>query len=293
FSGAGGGSFGGGIFEEIFSDLGFDFAGFSGQRRARGGGRRGRDLEIAANITLEEAFRGTQKSITVPRYESCTTCSGSGAKPGTKKASCPQCKGSGRTVASSGFGFQIAQTCPRCRGDGTLIQTPCIQCQGQGRVKKIRTIKVKVPPGVSTGSNLRIRGEGEQGAAGRGDLYVVIEVEPHNIFDRHNNDLVTEMTISLTQAILGSEIEVSTLNGRVRMKIPAGTQSGKVFRLKGKGMPDVHGGSPGDEFIKVDVKIPTDLNSSQRRIIEEFARESGESPGKKESLAEKLKKKLK
>jgi len=279
--------FGGGLFDEIFSDLGFDISG--GRQRQRASRlRRGRDLQISVEIALEEAATGTEKTITVPRYETCSNCSGSGAKPGTKKVTCVQCRGSGRVVVSTSFGFQLEQTCPRCRGEGSAIQAPCPDCRGEGRQKVTRKIKVKIPVGVDSGSNLRIRGEGEAGTQGRGDLYVAIEVRSHSIFQRHNNDILTEKTISLSKAILGGEIEISTLNGKVSMKIPAGTQSGKIFRLKEKGIPDVHGRGIGDELVRVNVEIPTHLTSEQRRLIEEFARLSGEDINK-ESFTDKIK----
>ncbi|MBU1905619.1 MAG: molecular chaperone DnaJ [Candidatus Omnitrophica bacterium] len=282
------GSGGGGIFDEIFGDLGFDIFG-GGRRRTRGSGRsRGRDLQIAEEISLEEAASGVEKTITVPRYEICSTCSGSGAKPGTKKATCPQCRGSGKTVVSSGF-FQLAQTCSGCRGEGSIIRKPCTDCNGEGRSKVTRRIKVKIPAGVDAGSNLRIRGEGEAGTSGRGDLYVIIEVTPHSIFARHGNDILTEISVSLSKAILGGEVEVPTLNGKVSMKIPSGTQSGKVFRMKQKGIADIHGRGIGDELVRVNVQIPGKLTSQQRKLIEEFARLSGEN-GSKESFTEKIKK---
>lgn len=281
--------FGGGLFDEIFGDLGFDIFGSRGRRTGRS--RRGRDLEIAVGITLEEAAEGSEKTITVPRYELCSTCSGSGVKPGTKRITCPQCKGSGRTVVSSGF-FQLAQTCSRCGGEGSVIQIPCPSCRGEARTKVTRKIKVKIPAGVDTGSHLRVRGEGEAGSAGRGDLYVVIEVKPHAIFERHNNDIFTQITISVSKAILGSEVEVPTLNGKVKMKIPAGTQSGRIFRLKEKGIPDLHWRGRGDELVRVIVEIPRNLTTAQRRIIEEFARVSGEDVTK-ESLTDKIKKAFK
>ncbi len=269
--------------------MGYDI--FGGRGRQGGRSRRGRDLEITINVTLEEAAGGVEKTNTVPRYETCSNCSGSGAKPGTRKVTCSQCKGSGRVVVSSGF-FQLAQTCPRCRGEGSVIQAPCPECRGEGRTKVTRKIKVKVPPGVDTGSHLRVRGEGETGTAGRGDLYVIIELLTHNIFQRHNNDILTEITISLAKAILGAEVEVFTLNGKVEMKIPAGTQSGRVFRLKEKGMPDVHGRGIGDELVKVNVEIPTHLTAEQRQLIEEFARLSGEDINK-DSFTDKIKKAFK
>ncbi|HOU35871.1 MAG TPA: molecular chaperone DnaJ [Candidatus Omnitrophota bacterium] len=281
---------GGGMFEDLFADLGFDiFGGGRSQGRAGAGRqRRGRDLEITVNISLEEAASGLEKTITVPRYEMCPVCSGSGAKPGTKKSACQQCHGSGRVVVSSGF-FQLAQTCPRCHGQGETIQTPCPECRGEGRVRKTSNIKVKIPPGVDTGSNLRVRGEGEAGAGGRGDLYVIIDISRHPVFERRDNDIITEVTVSVTKAILGGDVQVPTLNGHVEMKIPPGTQSGKIFRLKEKGIPDVHGRGIGDELVRVNVEIPTRLNSEQRRLIEEFARASGESVSK-DSFTDKIKK---
>lgn len=277
---------GGGLFDEVFSDLGFDIFGSHTRRGARA--RRGRDLEVAVNITLEEAARGTEKTITLPRYEVCSTCSGTGAKPGTKKVACSQCRGSGRVVASNGF-FQIAQTCPRCGGEGSITQTPCPDCHGEGRTRVTHKIKVKIPAGVDTGSNLRVRGEGEAGTAGRGDLYVVIEVQPHGVFERHGDDLLTEVSVTIPKAILGGEIDVPTLEGHVTMKIPAGTQPGSIFRLKGKGIVDLHSKSTGDEMVRVNIRIPKNIDSEQRRLIEEFAKVSGENIDK-ESLTEKIKK---
>jgi len=289
FEGLGDFGFGGGLFDEIFSDLGFDIFGPRGKRGSRS--RRGRDLEITAEITLEEAAAGVEKTVSLPRYEVCATCSGSGAKPGTKKTTCPQCRGSGRMVVSNGF-FQLSQTCSRCLGEGSIIQTPCSNCRGEGRSKVVRKIKVKIPPGVDTGSHLRIRGEGEAGLAGRGDLYVIIEVKPHPVFQRHNDDILTEITITLSKAVLGGRVEVSTLDGKVEMKIPSGTQSGSIFRLKGKGIPDLHGRGNGDELVRVNVEIPTHLTQEQRRLIEEFAQASGEDINK-ESFSDKIKKAFK
>ncbi len=283
------GSFGigGGLFEDIFSDLGFDISG----SRARHGQRqrRGRDLQVTIDITLEEAFTGVERNVTLPRYETCSVCSGSGAKPGTKKVTCSQCRGSGRTVVSNGF-FQLAQTCSKCRGEGSLTQAPCPECRGEGRVKITKNIKVKIPAGVDAGSQLRVRGEGEAGTVGRGDLSVIIEVIGHPTFQRHNNDIIVEADISLAKAMLGGEVEVPTLSGKVDMKIPAGTQSGKIFRLKDKGIPDVHDKIPGDELVKVNVEIPKNLTAEQRRLIEEFARISGEDLSKRESFTDKIKK---
>ena len=266
---------GGGLFDEIFSDLGYDF--FGGRQSQGSGARRsrGRDLQISVSITLEEAAFGAEKTITVPRYETCSICSGTGAKPGTRRITCPQCRGSGRTVVSKGF-FQLAQTCNRCAGEGSTIQSLCSECQGQGRQKVTRKIKVKIPAGVDTGSNLRVRGEGETGVSSRGDLYVIIEVVPNSLFQRHDNNIVTEVSISLSKAVLGGDIIVPTLNGKVDMKIPAGTQGATIFRLKGKGMPDLHGRGMGDELVRVNVEIPRRLNTQQLKLMQEFARISGE-----------------
>lgn len=283
--------FGGGIFDEIFGDMGFNI---SGGKSSGGAGRRrkGRDLQVTADITLEESAFGTEKTINLPRYELCPACSGSGAKPGTKKTTCSQCKGSGRVVVSSGF-FQLAQTCPKCHGQGSAITTPCADCRGEGRVKVAKKIKVKVPAGVFNDAQLRVRGEGEAGTASRGDLYVVINIKPHPVFERYNNDIITEIAVGLGKAVLGGEVEVPTLDGKVTMKIPAGTQSGKTFRLSAKGIPDLHSRGRGDELVKVIVDIPTDLNSEQRKLIEEFARLRGEDFSTKESFSEKIKKAFK
>ncbi|MBU0547443.1 MAG: molecular chaperone DnaJ [Candidatus Omnitrophica bacterium] len=285
-----GGSFGAGgsIFEEIFGDLGFDISG-TRQSRGQSARRRGRDLQIAINISLEEAAQGLEKIITVPRYETCTSCAGSGARAGTKRNSCPQCKGSGRTVVSNGF-FQLAQTCSRCGGEGTVIQSPCPDCRGESRVKVTKKIKVKIPAGVDTGSQLRVRQEGEAGINSRGDLYVVIEVRPHDIFERHNNDIATSVNISLAKAVLGGEVEVLALEGKLTMKIPPGTQCGKTFRLKGKGIADLHSQDIGDELVKVNIEIPVKLSIQQKQLMEEFARLSGEYLGVKDSFTEKFKK---
>lgn len=285
-----GGGFGGGgsIFEELFGDLGFDISG-SRQSRSQSSRRRGRDLQIAIEISLEEAAVGVEKIITVPRYETCTACSGSGAKPGSKRAVCSQCKGAGKTVVSNGF-FQLAQTCSRCGGEGSIIAAVCPECRGEGRVKITKKIKVRIPAGVDNGSQLRVRAEGEAGLNSRGDLYVVIEVREHEIFQRHNNDIATSVNISLAKAVLGGEVEVPALDGKLTMKIPAGTQCGKTFRLKGKGLPDLHSRDIGDELVKVDIEIPARLTAQQRQLIEEFARLGGEDLGSKESFTDKFKK---
>jgi molecular chaperone DnaJ len=266
----------GGLFENLFGDMGFDIFG-RGRRSRQGaagtseGKGRGRDLEVAVSVTLEEAYRGTSKSITVPRYEPCAVCSGTGAKPGTSRDTCPDCRGSGRKTVSSGI-FQMGQACGRCGGTGTIVQTPCTECNGEGRVRVTRTLAVTVPPGVQSGSRLRMKGEGESGAHSKGDLYVVLEVLPHAVFERQGPDLHATVTASLPQAILGAELSVPTLDGAVMMKIPAGTQGGSVFRLKGKGMPELRGSGVGDQMVKVAVDIPRRLTPRQKELVEELAK---------------------
>jgi molecular chaperone DnaJ len=268
---------GGSFFENLFGDAGFDIFGARGRRRkAKAGaaeGARGKDLEAAVSVTLEEAYRGTEKTITVSRRDSCPMCGGTGAAPGTSKTTCPDCRGSGRKLVSSGI-FQMAQPCGRCGGTGSIIQTPCGECGGQGRVNVTRSLSVTIPPGVDTGARLRMKGEGEAGEKGKGDLFLVVEVLAHALFQRQGADLLTELTVSLSRAILGSELSVPTMDGAVVMKIPAGTQSGTVFRLKGKGMPALRGKGVGDELVRVTVLIPRAVSPRQRELIEEFDKEA-------------------
>lgn len=265
--GFGGGGFGGGsIFEEIFG--GHDiFGGSSARRRSR----RGRDLQIALEITLEEAAFGVEKTFSVNRYENCPVCKGSGAKPGSKKTVCPYCHGEGQVTVSQGF-FHLTQTCSKCAGEGKVITNPCPECAGQGHVKVPRKLSVKIPAGVDNGSQLRVRGEGEESEGGRGDLFVVIRVKPHHLFEREDSNILCEVRIDAAQAILGAEIEVPTLYGQVKMKVPAGTQPGKVFRIREKGIIDLHSRSKGDELVRVIIDIPQGLTAAQRKLIEEFAR---------------------
>jgi molecular chaperone DnaJ len=266
--------FGGGFFENIFGDVGFDLFGSrrrKGNKGARSAQARGQDLEIAVSVTLEEAYKGTEKQVSVPRYDSCPACEGSGAAPGTGRTTCPDCGGSGRKNVSSGI-FQMGQTCGRCGGTGTIAGTPCDTCKGEGRIRVTRTLTVTVPPGVQTGSRLRMKGEGEWSTGGKGDLFLVMEVMPHPVFQRQGSDLTAELAVSLTGAILGTELAVPTMEGNVMMTIPPGTQSGRVFRLKGKGMPELRGSGVGDELVKVNVDIPRRLTARQRELIEELAR---------------------
>ncbi len=266
-----------GSFSDIFSSFGIDLGGFGGFGGRRAGPRRGSGLRVEIEISLQEAAEGVEKVVRGARLENCTVCRGEGAKPGTKKVTCPECQGTGEVRIMGGF-FTISRTCARCGGEGKIIQTPCSKCRGTGRAKVERKIHVKVPAGVDTGLRLRIAGEGEAGTKGgrSGDLYVDIYVQPDEMFERHGNDLLCKVPISFAQAALGAEIEVPTLNGRVKMRVPPGTQSGKLFRLRGKGMPDVHGYGRGDELVKVDVETPTGLSAKQRRLLQEFAQACGE-----------------
>lgn len=277
--------FGDSIFEGIFGDSGFDL--FGGGRRGRRT-RRGRDLEFETEITLEEVNSGVEKVLNVPRYELCKNCRGSGEKPGAKKTTCSQCRGKGQVTVSSGF-FHLTQTCPQCRGAGRIITAFCPACNGQGRNKATRKIHIKIPAGIEHGSHLRVRGEGEEGQAGTGDLYVLVHVRPHSVFDRHGQDLFCEISVSMIKAILGGETGVPTINGRVSMKIPKGTQGGKIFRLTGKGLPSLRSNAKGDQLVKVNVTTPQNLSEEEIRLVEEFARIRGEEIDKTSSFGEKIK----
>ncbi len=263
--------FGGSIFEDIFENFGF-FE--QGQRRSSKRPRRGSDLQYDIEISFEEAAFGAERVIAIPRHETCPDCKGDGAKPGTKKHTCSTCGGSGKTTVQHAFGFVVTTTCPKCRGEGYIIKTPCPRCNGSGTIAAERKLHVKIPAGVEDGSRLRLSGEGESGAKGgpRGDLYVLIYVKPHTIFSRHGNDILCEAPISFVHAALGAEIEVPTLEGKVKMTVPAGTQSGKIFRLKGRGIVDLHSRARGDEHIRVVVETPTRLNVQQKKLLEEFAK---------------------
>jgi molecular chaperone DnaJ len=277
---------GGGIFEDIFSSFGF-----GGGGRSRRGPRRGADLEYQLQLSFEEAAKGLEKTITIRRGDTCTTCKGEGSQPGTKRITCPACKGSGQVGQSAGF-FTIARTCDSCRGEGSIVTNPCKKCHGSGLVKVERKINIKIPAGVDSGSHLRVRGEGEPGAKGgpHGDLYILIRLKEHRIFERHGRDILCRVPISFVQAALGTEIEVPSIYGeKIKMKIPAGTQSEKIFRIGGKGFSDVHGHGKGDQYVKVNVTVPMNLNSKQKKALLEFAKLSGEDL-KNESIAEKIKK---
>ncbi len=254
-------------FQDIFGDIFGDFFGTSRRRR----GQRGTDLRYNLEISFEEAAFGTEKEIEIPKTDRCIRCDGSGARRGTSPVICPTCGGRGQIRFQQGF-FTVSRPCHTCRGEGRVIKDPCPECAGTGRVKTVKTVKVKIPPGVDTGTRLRIGGEGEYGIHGGapGDLYVDISVRPHPVFKRNNNDIICEVPISFPQAALGAEIEVPTLDGKVRLKIPAGTQSGRVFRLKGKGIPHIHGYGRGDENVIINVETPTRLTRRQKELLEEF-----------------------
>ncbi len=282
--------FGGSIFDEIFGGSGFGSI-FGGGTRTSTYQRRGPDLQYNMSITFKEAAFGTKKEIIIPRYEKCPKCQGEGTAPGTSKETCPKCGGTGKISMSRGF-FSVSSTCNRCHGTGKVISVPCSHCHGTGRVKKNRKLTVKIPAGVDNGSHLRIAGEGETGMYGgrSGDLYILINVQEHPIFQRQGSDIYCEVPISFPQAVLGANIKIPTLNGKVKMKVPSGTQSSKVFRLRGKGITSIHSYGKGDLLVKVIVETPTNLNKEQLEYVKKFAAICGEevSPMQK-SFMEKLK----
>jgi molecular chaperone DnaJ len=264
-------------FEEVFSDIFGDFFG-TGRGRSRSRSRRGDDLRYDLEVEFEEAARGTEKVVKFQRLTMCEACNGSRARGGSEGArTCPNCRGTGQVRTQQGF-FSISTTCGQCRGEGMIIADPCPKCQGQGRVRKPVSLSVKIPPGVDNGSRLKLRNEGEAGFGGgpNGDLYVVVHVKDHALFVRQDNDVVIEVPVSFPQAALGGEIEVPTLEGKIKLKVPAGTQSGKVLRLKGKGFIDLHGYGRGDQLVRIVVETPRRLTARQRELLEEFAKLSGE-----------------
>jgi len=269
--GGGGGGFGGGGFSDIFEDLFGEMMG-GGRRRSSGGRERGADMRYNMEITLEEAFTGKTAQIRVPSSITCTDCSGSGAKPGTSPVTCAMCSGSGRVRASQGF-FSIERTCPQCQGRGQTIKDPCPKCAGQGRVTEERSLSVNIPSGIEDGTRIRLAGEGEAGMRGgpSGDLYIFLSVKPHEFFQRDGADLYCKVPISMTTAALGGQFEVATLDGtQTRVKVPDGTQNGRQFRLKGKGMPILRQPQVGDLYIQVAVETPQNLSRRQRELLEEF-----------------------
>ncbi|MCL5272493.1 MAG: molecular chaperone DnaJ [Gammaproteobacteria bacterium] len=265
-SGGGPSGFGGfgDVFEDIFENI---FSGGRGQGR-QSRGQRGSDLQFNVQLTLEEAASGKEVEITVPRHGICTICTGTGAKKGTNPKTCETCNGIGQVRIQQGF-FSIQQTCPSCHGEGKIISDPCTGCHGQGRVRESKKLTVKIPAGVDNGDRVRLSGEGEAGVhgGGPGDLYVQINVKKHSIFERQDNDLHCEVPISFITAVLGGAIEVPTLEGRVTLKIPEETQTGKVFRLRGKGMKSVRGHGQGDLLCKVVVETPVNLSREQKELL--------------------------
>ncbi len=267
---------GGGGFESFFGGMG----GMGGSREAAidpNAPQRGSDLRLELSITLEEAAKGVEKTIRYSRMAVCPTCSGYGTTNRSSKKTCPTCKGRGQVMSQSGF-VRFSQTCPKCDGRGYVIEEPCKTCGGTGLVREKAETVIKIPAGVYTGSRLRKAGAGNAGENGgeAGDLYVVIDVKENDIFERDGDDLRMEMAIKFTLAALGGTVEVKTLTGKVALKIPAGTQSGTVFRLKGHGMPKLRGGANGDEYVKVHVEVPKTLTSEQRKALEEFAKACGD-----------------
>jgi molecular chaperone DnaJ len=265
FSGGGGG---GGIFDHIFG---------GGGGVDSSGRQRGSDLRYDLQISLEEAARGCEKEIEIRKLDACDPCGGSGAQKGSKAVTCPTCRGRGQVVVSRGF-FQVAQTCPACHGTGRIIEKPCHSCQGEGRVEKTSRVKIKIPAGIDSESRLRSTGGGEAGlrGGGPGDLYVVVHIKEHEVFTRNGMDLNCEVPIPFTTAALGGEIRVPTLNGAVSLKIPAGTQSGSTFRIRGLGMPAIQGTAKGDILTYVQVEVPSRLNGEQRGVLQKFAELCGE-----------------
>ena len=256
-------------FGDIFGNLG-DIFGFGGGRRR--GPQRGADLRYDLEITFEESARGAETTIQIPREENCEACGGSGAAPGSKPTTCPQCRGQGQVRFQQGF-FTVARTCPQCRGTGQVIAKPCQTCRGAGRTARERKITVKIPAGIATGQQLRLQGEGEGGSVGGppGHLYVVVHVREHEFFRRDGNNLFCEIPVHFTTLALGGEVEVPTLDGVESVKVHEGTQTGTSLRLKGKGMPDVNGHGKGDLFATVQVQTPKKLTKEQRQLLEQLA----------------------
>ena len=278
-SGPGGGfdSNFGSSFSDIFDEFFGDFMGGGGRRRRPGAGR-GSDLRYNMEIALEEAFRGKTDEITVPMGVVCSACQGSGAKPGTEPATCSTCRGAGKVRASQGF-FTIERTCASCQGRGEVISDPCPECHGQGRVTRERVLAVEIPAGVEDGTRIRLTGEGEAGLRGgpAGDLYIFLSVAPHDVFQRDGADIFCRIPVSVTQAALGGQVEVPTVDGgRTRVTMPEGTQNGRQFRLRGKGMPVLRQGRYGDMYLQVSVETPVNLTRRQRELLKEFEQASNE-----------------
>lgn len=275
--GFGNGFGGAGGFADIFEDIFGEMMG-GGRRRSNGGRERGADLRYNMEVTLEEAYAGKTAQIRVPTSITCDECSSSGAKPGSQPTTCTMCSGSGRVRAAQGF-FSVERTCPGCNGRGQIIKDPCEKCHGQGRVTQERSLSVNIPTGIEDGTRIRLAGEGEAGLRGgpAGDLYIFLSVKPHEFFQRDGADLYCKVPISMTTAALGGQFEVSTLDGtQTRVKVPEGTQNGKQFRLKGKGMPVLRQSVTGDLYIQIDIETPQNLSKRQRELLEEFEKLSSQ-----------------
>ena len=283
--------FGFGGFADIFGDL----FGFGPRTRSRRAPRRGTDLRYDLTISFEEAVFGCEKELEIPRYETCPRCHGSGAEPGTSPIRCPQCNGAGevrRTQQSILGSFINVSTCPRCQGDGEIVNTPCSECRGQKRVRVTRAISVKLPAGVDNGTQIRLAGEGEPGVWGgpTGNLYVVLSVKPHRYFRRQDNNIIMELAINVAQAALGDEVMVPTIEGEYKLAIPAGIQTGKVFRLRGKGVTHLRRNGRGDQLVIVQVAIPTDLSDKQKQLFKDLGKTLGKEviPQEEKGLLEKI-----
>jgi molecular chaperone DnaJ len=261
-------------FEDIFSSFGDifeDFFGFGTNQRRRTRARPGADLRYDLNISFHDAAFGKELEIEIPKVVPCEVCSGTGAKPGTHPSQCSSCRGTGQVTRSQGF-FTISTTCGQCRGEGKTISHPCKECGGAGRVRKNKKLQVKIPAGVDTGSKLRIRGEGEEGEKGGppGDLFIFLYLEPHDFFSREGDDLICHIPISFTEAVLGAEIEIPTMDGKKRLSIPKGTESGDILKVKGEGFPRLRGSGRGDELVQIIIKTPKDLTKRQEELLREF-----------------------
>jgi molecular chaperone DnaJ len=286
--------FGGGDFGDLFESLfgGSPFGGFRQSRRR--GPRRGADLRYDLEVDLEDAVKGISKHIIIPRYETCKRCKGTGAASSASIRNCSECNGTGMSTRTqrTPFGiFQTSSTCRTCHGEGKVITEPCEECRGSGRVEQERKIKVDVPPGVDSGTTLRLGGEGEAGEKGSrsGDLYVVVHVNQHRIFERNGNDLFMQVPISFTCAVLGDSIEVPTITGKAKLKIPAGTQSNTLFKMKGKGVPYLRGSSAGDQYVRVVVHTPESLSTKQKSALRDFAKVMGDKIVPKKGFLDKVK----
>ncbi len=262
------------VFNDLFGDL-FGAARAGGRRRGRG--QRGADLRYNLEITLEDSLEGMDAKLKLPKMRPCGTCGGSGAEPGTSPERCQHCGGSGQMILQQGF-FRVSRPCDVCRGQGEVVRNPCAACRGAGRVEGQQTISVRVPAGVEDGMRLRVAGEGEAGISGGppGDLYVVISVATHSLFERDGQEIHCEVPIPFSTAVFGGEVQVPTLEGKVDLRVPEGTQSGKVFRLRGKGLPSVHTSGRGDQYVRIFVEVPSKLTPRARELLEAFAEECGE-----------------